>query len=411
MRVRRTKLSLQVALRVWLFSPVACSCMSNASSDAMSGHTVRDSAGVWIVENATTVWSEGSGWKLGGQPELEIGGNIGDPSTEFGRITAALSLMGGTILIADLQAAELRFYDEGGNRILTIGGQGKGPGEFQGIAKVWLAGEDTIVAYDPWGSRISYFGLDGRFLESELIGVLEPSISHVLTARFPDGTFLARPNAILSDKILRGWSRDTVIWLRVGANGVVVDTVGRFPGYEGVVLGRGVTRTIAVRPFSPRGAVVLTAERLYSGDGDRYSIDVYDHHGTLLRRIRRIEAKPREITEADVEAAKKAELERATDDASRSAIERKYAAAGERRIFPAFRDFVIDAEGNVWVQSYPRPADREARWTVFDSVGRMLGDVRMPSRLNPTEIGRQHVLGVWRDELDVERVRLYALFR
>jgi hypothetical protein len=47
-------------------------------------------------------------------------------------------------------------------------------------------------------------------------------------------------------------------------------------------------------------------------------------------------------------------------------------------------------------------ADPE-KWWVFDPDGRLLGTVGVPAGLVVLPIGRDRVLGLWRDELDVER--------
>jgi hypothetical protein len=43
--------------------------------------------------------------------------------------------------------------------------------------------------------------------------------------------------------------------------------------------------------------------------------------------------------------------------------------------------------------------------------GRILARVQMPSKFRVQEIGEDYVLGVWRDDLDVESVRVYGLRR
>ena len=50
-------------------------------------------------------------------------------------------------------------------------------------------------------------------------------------------------------------------------------------------------------------------------------------------------------------------------------------------------------------------------WRVFDRTGRWSGTVTMPARFNPMDIGSDYVLGLWRDEDDVEHVRLYRLMK
>jgi hypothetical protein len=49
------------------------------------------------------------------------------------------------------------------------------------------------------------------------------------------------------------------------------------------------------------------------------------------------------------------------------------------------------------------------RWTVFDADGRMLGDIVFPTRFRPLHSGGDFVLGVWKDQLGVERVGMYGL--
>jgi hypothetical protein len=55
--------------------------------------------------------------------------------------------------------------------------------------------------------------------------------------------------------------------------------------------------------------------------------------------------------------------------------------------------------------------DEPPRWIVFDSDGRWLGAVEVPPNGRVSEIGADYVLGVWRDELDVERVQMFELIK
>ena len=75
------------------------------------------------------------------------------------------------------------------------------------------------------------------------------------------------------------------------------------------------------------------------------------------------------------------------------------------------RTFRVDAEANVWIMEYNRPGDDEKRWTVFDSAGMLLGTLRVPDDLIILAIGGDYVLGVRRDELDVEQVVMYELVK
>ncbi len=75
------------------------------------------------------------------------------------------------------------------------------------------------------------------------------------------------------------------------------------------------------------------------------------------------------------------------------------------------RTFHVDTEANVWVLEYNRPGDDRMRWTVFDSEGVLLGTLTAPEGLDILEVGDDYALGLWRDEDDVEYVRMYGLVK
>ncbi len=53
-------------------------------------------------------------------------------------------------------------------------------------------------------------------------------------------------------------------------------------------------------------------------------------------------------------------------------------------------------------------ADKD-RWTVFGPDGARIAVVEMPTGLTLLDVGRDAVLALWVDELDIEYVRLYRL--
>jgi hypothetical protein len=87
---------------------------------------------------------------------------------------------------------------------------------------------------------------------------------------------------------------------------------------------------------------------------------------------------------------------------------------------PRFSNLLTDRTGNVWLRHYQvshgattahhRPTyDGPSTWSVVAPDGRWLGEVTTPADFTVFEIGRDHVLGMHRDEFDVEYVRVYAL--
>src|SRR5262249_10563817 len=113
------------------------------------------------------------------------------------------------------------------------------------------------------------------------------------------------------------------------------------------------------------------------------------------------------------------------EDAFRAAEERLVAAAPEnvrpelRRAYegqprpatrPAFGRFLAGPDGELWVQDHSLDGAATG-WSVFDRDGVWLAGAEPPPRFQPSEIGRDEILGSWRDDLDVEYVRAYRLRR
>ena len=89
---------------------------------------------------------------------------------------------------------------------------------------------------------------------------------------------------------------------------------------------------------------------------------------------------------------------------------------------PAHHGFLVDRSGYLWVLRYnprrfdngriPPPIfDETSSWDIFDPQGIWLGLVHTPPRFVLYEVGEDYLLGMWRDELEVEYVQMYGLVR
>ena len=70
---------------------------------------------------------------------------------------------------------------------------------------------------------------------------------------------------------------------------------------------------------------------------------------------------------------------------------------------------LLDRDDRLWVEEYAAVPDDRSVWTVFTPEGTLVARATMPQRLTPLEIGRDYLLGVERDELDVESVVVIPL--
>jgi hypothetical protein len=80
-------------------------------------------------------------------------------------------------------------------------------------------------------------------------------------------------------------------------------------------------------------------------------------------------------------------------------------------LLPAYGAIAAVADGGVWVKDYVPPADEGAtdRWMAYDVDGRLRGPIDVPAGFRPLYIDDEVVIGVIRDEFDVEYVRVYDL--
>ena len=97
--------------------------------------------------------------------------------------------------------------------------------------------------------------------------------------------------------------------------------------------------------------------------------------------------------------------------------------------YPRFARLVAGLGNRVWVMAYPplkepvwhsdvviarqyrHTEDGGARWRVVGRDGLVVAEMRTPEGFFLLEVGDDHVLGLHRDELDRESVRLYRLIR
>ena len=78
---------------------------------------------------------------------------------------------------------------------------------------------------------------------------------------------------------------------------------------------------------------------------------------------------------------------------------------------PAHGALFADALGYLYVEDYRLPGEEVPTFNVFDPQGRLTGRLQLPAGLQVLEVGEDYLLGLYRDELDVEYLRLYALER
>ncbi len=363
--------------------------------------TTRDSAGISIVENGP-IPAEAPAWTLTG-PTLEIGGFGGDPEYELFQVRGAVRLPDGRIVLANGGSKELRWYGPDGVYLRAVGSEGEGPGEFRELFSVTRLA-DSLLAWDWRQRRASLFDLEGNYARS--FAPRSEGFANV-SGVFADGSLLLVSGGSFGAEAEPGRARPDAVVSIAGPDGAIVAELGSFPGNEAWVH-RGEDFMMVTSFTGGRGfQAAIVADRVVMGPTDRYEYRQYDRAGTI-QAIVRLEQPPVALTPADLERERQERLER-IDESQRDRWRRIMDELPRVTILPAFRSIRGDAEGNVWVEDRLHPTDESSAWTVFAPDGRALTKVRLHERFRPMELGADYVLGVVRDELDVERLQLWRL--
>lgn len=390
-----------------LLAGMLASCVAG---DADRGDVVlRDSTGIQIVETRRGQWPAGREWRVPAPPRLEIGVIEGDPAYQLFRVTGATRLRDGRIVVANGGTSQLRVYDAEGRFVGEAGGAGEGPGEFRALWGIWPYRGDSLLAWDGRLRRVSIY--DGSVQFGRSARLERPGFNPRMLGAFPDGSVVTFDEQL---EVPDAGPREQYgVFARHGPEGAFLDSIARYPTYTTVPVKSpdGSDGFISVETFGARTAAAVAPAKFVVGTARDYELRVHSPGGLLVRLIR-WRGPDRTVRAEDVAKYREEILESARNvdelRLRRAEIEQTPVASE----FPAHRLLHVDRSGNLWVESYPRPGESGPRtWTVFDAAGRMLGDVALPERLWIFEIGEDYVLGVERDELDVEHVRLYSLVK
>lgn len=216
-------------------------------------------------------------WTVG--PILSLGDEAHDSPQLFWNVAGVMSIANGGLVVGDGGSSELRFFDRAtGEHIRTVGGEGPGPGEIDGLWNMWRAA-DAIVTVDASGWA-SYFDERGTFLRRVPPPVSALGLRLRRAGFFSDGSALAfgvEPDADVPP------NGETTISMRI------VTLVGDEPRFVMRYPHHIATRKGRARPwglvFGPVSALVATADGFCVGFPQEYVIDCFSRNRRPLYRI------------------------------------------------------------------------------------------------------------------------------
>ncbi len=402
---------------IWLFIAilvisVTSGCEPTQPSQRPPASVSRtDSAGISIVTTPAGEALAPLGWTVDSVPSAVIGAGIAEGDQLY-RVQGIRGLDDGRILIVDGGSRQLRFYDSQGRLTHRVGRRGEGPGEFQDPILVPLIGVDSLLVWDRYLQRFQYFSDDGDSNHTFLLNEPWPA-----GGRPPYGVV---GNAMLLDEQESAWMvpasqqtqgpKDTdftLLWYDP-SSGSRVPIASQVVTHD-FVLVRPDRPPVRDRiPFTVFPAAVVTIDGGFFTLGTSFEIKDFALNGEV-RRIFRVDLPNRQVTDEIKEAWR--ELKLSAVDGGTGFYREFLSSMPIPDTLPAFETLLTDRLGYVWAQVYDWDRDAARRWVVFDDSGAALGTVQVPPGLQVEWVGSDAILGVWKDESDVEYVHRYRLTR
>jgi hypothetical protein len=211
------------------------------------------------------------------------------------------------------------------------------------------------------------------------------------------------------------------VLLAIGTDGTGRDTLITFPSGRRFFFDSGMPELTF---FAPEPCwVIAPDDAIYLGINNEYSIGAYE--GGALRRVVSREYSPVAVGDRDREIVIDAWI-RVFSERIPNADATLRQLAHFHDVFPAYQQFLVSPEGMLWVQRTQMPSELSEQestsfdatrgwgarqWDVFDPEGLYLGEVELPNRFEMMALRTDHVLGVWRDDLDVQYVKRLRILR
>lgn len=343
-------------------------------------------------------------------PLVDIGDEAEGPHALFSGPVIPVLLSDGRIVVADGGSSELRFFDETGAWIRSIGRKGAGPGEFMSLGWLNVGLSDTLRAYD-WGQlRVSIFSADGTYQRSYMLGTEGGGGGLRPQAVLATGAIVASTQSIVEFNSAPGVRRDTSLLLLFDAQGRFVDSLGRYAGSEDWIDRTETTMSAQSRPFGKRLTISAKDSSVYVGNGDAHELTVLAASGKTRQTLRWPGA-VRPVTPQMIDAYIESAVSNAPAE-QRASVAAALPRAPFPASLPAFATFVVAEDGTLWIGRYvPQGSDARPMFDVIDTAGALLGAVEMPRRFTLSQVAGERIIGVWRDDDDVRHIRVYRLRR
>jgi hypothetical protein len=345
---------------------------------------------------------------------LDLGRRTSDPYV-FGGIQALGRQSSGSIVVVDNTSPFIRLFSSGGNFLRGTGISGDGPGEFRRPVSVGILPHDSLAIYDSGTRRLTILTPDLDLADTRPVSVEGGRPGYALN-QIGDTLFVESPTMSARELLPLGTGlhRPLRSIRLIGTSGEVRGTL------RGVPIGDVSLRDGRIGPplFGKSTLFDGFDEQVVLGFAEAMEIEWRTPSGQVTQIARIVDGVDRTVSESDLSEEIERYLETlgVSGDRSLEAARQEMLARPRMENRPAYSHLLVDTEGYVWLGEYASnpfhvPPTPPETWKVIAPDGEWATTLKFPTRFLPFWIDSEMVLGVGRDEWDVETVVAYRLRR
>lgn len=305
-------------------------------------------------------------------PELTIDDTSMPEDTFFEGVSSIVCDNDGNIYICDYKANNIKKFNASGKHLKTIGRKGQGPGEFNMPLEIAVT-DDRLIVWDMGNRRLCTLTAVGEFIKSVQIfrGEGRPQKMRPL----PNGNIVIELEKIYfgeqdkpQDCLIEIYSPDlekikTLYTQQVWRN--------KFMRIESMF-------TNIIQPFSPLVCWDVSPEgKIVIGYPREYKIDLYDSEGGKISSFSH-SYEPVKVTDKDKESFFSGITYSSGGTTTQTVPEPIVKNTEFPKLKPAFKQILVDSEGNILVWTYRKNREEESRYfDAFSPDGNFIGNVQI----------------------------------
>ena len=309
----------------------------------------------------------------------------------------------GEIWIATDGSHQVLQFSRDGSPLRAFGREGQGPGEFQRVSDVSVAG-DSIIVSDLQLGRLTTFDREGMLLGVQGLGG-GWWVGAEFVDRLADGSVVLLKHEAPPGGMVGHAEFDALLY-RARQVGGEPEVVARFAGLELFYRRDGSIVRAQRIPFARDGVAASSGSIVAYGATDEPAIKRYAPDRRLASVI--LAGEPVEATGELIRREQHRLLGLAPDEDVPQAERARMAEVPEPTTLPLYNALAVGDDGSVWVVSPSLGPDGVFPVTILRPDGSN-AEVTFPRELEILDITSDSILAVERDALDVESVVVYRL--